>query len=215
MGKFFNDIRQVEKELSVSRKITNTILILFFGIVLGAFSKFLDTIPSNDLPLIFEYLDVTNFFGRFGIWLLIALGIAVYSRSSIRAALNVLVFFIGMVTSYYLYSNFVAGFFPKSYAMLWFALTMISPLLAFICWYAKGINRISFIISMIIIAVLFNFTFVYGWIYFDMYSILEVIAFGLGLIILKRPTLKETGYMICGAIVIAVILNSLFPFYFG
>ena len=215
MNKFLNKIRSIENEIPITRKIINTILILCFGIVLGTFAKFLDTTASNTLPFIFEYLDISNFLGRFAIWLLIALYIAIYSHSSIRASLNVLVFFIGMVSSYYLYSYFVAGFFPKNYAMIWLGFTAISPLLAFVCWYAKGKSKISFILSVIIIAILFNFTFIYGWIYFDVYSILEVIVFGCALIVLKRNTFRETTYMILSAVVIAVILNMLVPFHFG
>ena len=215
MNKFLNKIRSIENEIPITRKIINTILILCFGIVLGTFAKFLDTTASNTLPFIFEYLDISNFLGRFAIWLLIALYIAIYSHSSIRASLNVLVFFIGMVSSYYLYSYFVAGFFPKNYAMIWLGFTAISPLLAFVCWYAKGKSKISFILSVIIIAILFNFTFIYGWIYFDVYSILEVIVFGCALIALKRNTFRETTYMILSAVVIAVILNMLGPFHFG
>lgn len=113
MNKFLNKIRSIENEIPITRKIINTILILCFGIVLGTFAKFLDTTASNTLSFIFEYLDISNFWGRFAIWLLIALYIAIYSHSSIRASLNVLVFFIGMVSSYYLYSYFVAGFFQK------------------------------------------------------------------------------------------------------
>lgn len=215
MNKFLNKIRSIENEIPITRKIINTILILCFGIVLGTFAKFLDTTASNTLPFIFEYLDISNFLGRFAIWLLIALYIAIYSHSSIRASLNVLVFFIRMVSSYYLYSYFVAGFFPKNYAMIWLGFTAISPLLAFVCWYAKGKSKISFILSVIIIAILFNFTFIYGWIYFDVYSILEVIVFGCALIALKRNTFRETTYMILSAVVIAVILNMLVPFHFG
>lgn len=215
MNKFLNKIRSIENEIPITRKIINTILILCFGIVLGTFAKFLDTTASNTLPFIFEYLDISNFLGRFAIWLLIALYIAIYSHSSIRASLNVLVFFIGMVSSYYLYSYFVAGFFPKNYAMIWLGFTAISPLLAFVCWYAKGKSKISFILSVIIIAILFNFTFIYGWIYFDVYSILEVIVFGCALIALKRNTFRETTYMILSAVVIAVILNMLVLFHFG
>ena len=215
MNKFLNKIRSIENEIPITRKIINTILILCFGIVLGTFAKFLDTTASNTLSFIFEYLDISNFLGRFAIWLLIALYIAIYSHSSIRASLNVLVFFIGMVSSYYLYSYFVAGFFPKNYAMIWLGFTAISPLLAFVCWYAKEKSKISFILSVIIIAILFNFTFIYGWIYFDVYSILEVIVFGCALIALKRNTFRETTYMILSAVVIAVILNMLVPFHFG
>ncbi len=58
-------------------------------------------------------LDIGNFLGRFAIWILIALCISIYSNSAIRASINVFVFFVGMVASYYLYSNCIAGFFPK------------------------------------------------------------------------------------------------------
>ena len=92
-------------------------------------------------------------------------------------------FFAGMISSYYIYSKYISDFFPINYAMIWLGFTIVSPLLAFICWYAKGERKISFVISAIIIGILFNMTFVYGWIYFDMISILEVIAFICGLIV--------------------------------
>ena len=122
MIKFLNDIRNVEKPISNNRKIINTIAVLFLGIALGTFSKFLDfrqaELPSV-LMAIDGALDVHNFLGRFAIWVLIALCISIYSNSAIRASINVFAFFIGMVASYYLYSNYIAGFFPRSYAVVW------------------------------------------------------------------------------------------------
>mgnify|MGYP005773951279 FL=1 len=199
----------------MSKKILHSIAVLFFGIVLGTVSKFLDTTPSNELPFIIERLDVRNFLGRFAIWILIAVCISIYSNSSIRAAVNVFTFFLGMVTSYYLYSKFIAGFFPRSYAMIWFGLTAISPLLAFVCWYAKGKSKISLAISSLIIAVLFNMTFAYGWIYFDIYSSLELIVFICGLVILRRSTIKETIVTTAIGVIAAMILNMILPFYWG
>ena len=107
------------------------------------------------------------------------------------------------------------AFFPKSYAMIWFGLTAISPLLAFICWYAKGTGKVSFALSAIIIAVLFNASFTYGWLYFDVYSILEGIVFVCGLAVLKRSTIKESTFMIVCGVAIAFVLNLLIPFHFG
>lgn len=199
----------------MSKKILHSIAVLFFGIVLGTVSKFLDTTPSNELPFIIERLDVRNFLGRFAIWILIAVCISIYSNSSIRAAVNVFTFFLGMVTSYYLYSTFIAGFFPRSYAMIWFGLTAISPLLAFACWYAKGKSKSSLAISSLIIAVLFNMTFSYGWIYFDIYSSLELIVFICGLVILRRSTIKETIVTTAIGVIAAMILNMILPFYWG
>ena len=121
MINFLNDIRNAENPISNNRKLINTIAILFLGIALGTFSKYLD-FRQTELPgvlmAINGVLDIGNFLGRFAIWILIALCISIYSNSAIRASINVFVFFVGMVASYYLYSNYIAGFFPRSYAMI-------------------------------------------------------------------------------------------------
>ena len=218
MKKFLNDIRSAENPISGNRKIINTIAILLLGIALGTFSKFLDfrqaELPSV-LMAIDGALDVHNFLGRFAIWVLIALCISIYSNSAIRASVNVFVFFAGMVASYYLYSNYVAGFFPRSYAMIWVGFTMISPFLAFVCWYAKGKSRPAFVLSVLILAVLSNMTFVYGWGYFKARSVLELIVFIIGLTVLRRDTLKSSVLMGTISIVLAVLLDMVIPFHFG
>ena len=192
MNKFLNDIRSAENPISGNRKIINTIAVLFLGIALGTFSKFLD-FRQTELPSVLMAidgaLDVHNFLGRFEIWVLVA--------------------------SYYLYSNYVAGFFPRSYAMIWFGFTMISPFLAFVCWYAKGKSRPAFMLSVLILAVLFNMTFVYGWGYFEARSVLELIVFIIGLTVLRRDTLKSSVLMGTISIVLAVLLDMVIPFHFG
>ena len=218
MKKFLNDIRSAENPISGNRKIINTIAILLLGIALGTVSKFLDfhqaALPSV-LMAIDGALDVHNFLGRFAIWVLIALCISIYSNSAIRASVNVFVFFAGMVVSYYLYSNYVAGFFPRSYAMIWVGFTMISPFLAFVCWYAKGKSRPAFVLSVLILAVLSNMTFVYGWGYFKARSVLELIVFIIGLTVLRRDTLKSSVLMGTISIVFAFLLDMVIPFHFG
>lgn len=218
MIKFLNDIRNAEKPISNNRKIINTIAVLFLGIALGTFSKFLDfrqaELPSV-LMAIDGALDVHNFLGRFAIWVLIALCIAIYSNSAIRASINVFAFFVGMVASYYLYSNYIAGFFPRSYAVIWFGFTSVSPLLAFICWYTKGKGKVAFILSALILAVLFNMCFLCGFGYFSARSVLEVIVFIIGFIVLKRDTLRSSAIMGAISIVLAFLFNIVIPFHFG
>lgn len=198
MNKFLNDIRCTENPIPVKNKIINTTIILFLGIALGTFAKYLD-FRQAELPgmimAIDGALDIDNFLGRFAIWVLIALCISIYSNSAIRASINVFVFFVGMVASYYLYSNYIAGFFPRSYAMIWFGFTAVSPLLAFVCWYARGKSKLAFILSALILAVLFNMCFVYGFGYFSAWSVLEVIVFIIGFIVLKRDTLRSSAIM--------------------
>ena len=151
----------------------------------------------------------------YAIWVLIALCISIYSNSAIRASVNVFAFFVGMVASYYLYSNYIAGFFPRSYAMIWFGFTAVSPLLAFVCWYARGKSKLAFILSALILAVLFNMCFVYGFGYFSARSVLEVIVFIIGFIVLKRNSLRSSALMGTISIVLAFLLNIIIPFHFG
>ena len=93
MINFLNDIRNAENPISNNRKLINTIAILFLGIALGTFSKYLD-FRQTELPgvlmAINGVLDIGNFLGRFAIWILIALCISIYSNSAIRASINVL-----------------------------------------------------------------------------------------------------------------------------
>ena len=218
MIKLLNDIRNVENSISNNSKIINTIVVLFLGIALGTFSKYLD-FRQAELPCVLmaidEAFDIHNFLGRFAIWVLIALCISIYSNSAIRASVNVFAFFVGMVASYYLYSNYIAGFFPRSYAMIWFGFTAVSPLLAFVCWYARGKSKLAFILSALILAVLFNMCFVYGFGYFSARSVLEVIVFSIGFIVLKRNSLRSSALMGTISIVLAFLLNIIIPFHFG
>lgn len=218
MIKTLNDIRNAEDPIASKRKFINTIAILLLGIALGTFSKYLD-FHQAELPSVLmavnESFDIVNFFGRFAIWAVLALCISIYSNSALRAGINVFVFFLAMLVSYYLYSNYIAGFFPRTYAMIWFALTAISPLLAFICWYAKGRSREAFILAVVILAVLFNMCFVYGPWYFSPRSLLEVLVFILGLVVLRRDSLKSSALMLTISIVLAFFFNMLIPFTFG
>ena len=218
MIKLLNDIRNVENSISNNSKIINTIVVLFLGIALGTFSKYLD-FRQAELPCVLmaidEAFDIHNFLGRFAIWVLIALCISIYGIYSIRVCVNFFAFFVGMVASYYLYSNYIAGFFPRSYAMIWFGFTAVSPLLAFVCWYARGKSKLAFILSALILAVLFNMCFVYGFGYFSARSVLEVIVFIIGFIVLKRNSLRSSALMGTISIVLAFLLNIIIPFHFG
>lgn len=110
-----------------------------------------------------------------GVWIFLAVVISVYSKSAIRSAINVFLFFVGMVGSYYLYTVLVAGFFPKSYMMIWIVMTVISPFLAFVCWYAKGKGIISISISSIILLAITRQSFAFGFWYFDIRYNLELL----------------------------------------
>lgn len=188
--------------------------VLLFGICMGLFSKYLDyrqgSLPSL-LQAIDNALDLHNFLGGFAPWIVIAVCLSVYSRTPMRAAVNVFFFFTGFVASYYLYGYFVAGFFPRSYAFIWIAFTLLSPFLAFLSWYAKGKGCIALILSAGILGVLLNTAFSYGLFYIDIRSWLNLLMLLTGILVLRRSA-KETLGMLAMAAAFAVILETVIPF---
>lgn len=182
---------------------------------MGVFSKYLDYRQAH-LPYLLSVFDETfdfhNFLGSFALWLLIAVCLSVYSKTPMRAAVNVFCFFAGMISGYYLYCNFVAGFFPRSYAMIWIGLTIVSLFLAYICWYAKGSGLIALAISAGIVSVFVNCTFAYGMFYISLISVLHLLVLVSVLFILRRSA-KEMIFIFGIEIVFAVILDNILPFH--
>ncbi|WP_043932638.1 hypothetical protein [Bacillus sp. EB01] len=174
MVKYLDDIRRPIK-MSLSNKLLYSTLIFIAGVFLGVTSKVFDETPSNILPYFVEVLDLRNFFSRIGVWVFFAVLISVYSKTPVRSAINVFLFFIGMVSSYYLYTVVAAGFFPRSYMMIWIIMTVISPFLAFVCWYAKGKGIIALSISTIIFIVISRQAFAFGVWYFYIKYNLEIL----------------------------------------
>ena len=207
MKRWLYEIRKPDTEYKLSKKIRNSLLILLLGIILGILSKWLDNLAIYDeiwWQHILGVLDLRNVFSEIGIWLFIAITISVFSKTSLRASLNVFLFFVGMTVSYHLYTIMFSGFNPKSYMMIWYGITAITPILAFTCWYAKGNNKISIIISSVILAVMLNKSFSVGIFYFSFKSIIDTSLFlGTASVLYVKP--KNSMYSVLFAIILTLI----------
>ena len=209
MEKDFKKIRIMNKSIKMQNKIINTFLIFLFGMILGIFSKWLDNLSIDDsvwCQHILGMLELRNVFSLFGIWLFIALTISVFSKTPKRASINVLCFFLGMTVSYHLYTILFCGFNPMRYMMIWYGFTLISPLLAYACWYAKGKNKISMIISSLILSVMFISSFHIGIWYFDLKSIIDLLIF-IGTVIVLYVNTKNTIYSLVISIILAFMIR--------
>lgn len=212
MRKYLQSVRNVEKEITTSKKIRNTILILLFGVLLGIFSKWLDNLSIDDAiwwQHILDILDLNNVFSNFGIWIVIAVTISIYSNSPLRAGLNVFLFFVGMTSSYHLYTILFSGFNPKMYMMIWYSITLITPILGYICWYAKGGKNLSIIIDVVIIAIMFFLSFSIGLFYFGVMSVIDTILFII-LVILLYSNKKQITISFFLGIILAYFIRTIF-----
>ena len=209
MTKHLNNIREPKEKLSAKRKILISAAIALAGLLLGIFQKYID--GGVKMPQIFQSLDIVNYFGRLGVWILLGTVISVYAGTPLRASVNTFLFFISMVSGYYLYCNFVSGFLPVSYMMIWLVLSVISPLFAYICWYAKGKGTVSIVISALILGVSFSqaFLITQG---FYVTCILEVLTWICVLIVLRRKP-KEFVIETVLSLVFAFIYQLIFPYW--
>ncbi|MCR5418841.1 MAG: DUF6518 family protein [Lachnospiraceae bacterium] len=211
IDKALSDIRKPEEELSMGSKILISVICAIAGIALGVMQKWLDSGAVNEMPYIFQRLDIGNYFGRFAIWILLGTILSVYASTPVRAAINSFVFFLSMVAGYYLYSNFVLGFLPRTYMMIWIAVAFVSPLPAFFCWYAKGKGIMAILISACILGVLFSqaFLITQG---FYVTHLLEVITWLTGVVVLMRKP-KEMALELGLSLVIAVVYQLFIPYW--
>ena len=140
MLKILNKTRKVSGKMSVPKQIMTTFFALLFGGGMGIVAKFLDL---NRLPSFLDWLDLSNFLGRTAPWIFIAVCLAVFSKSPLKAGISVF-----------------AGFYPDiPYLMRWLILAVVSPFLAFLIWYARGRGALAIGISSVLIAIFCCFAF--------------------------------------------------------
>ena len=216
MTAFREKLRQIRMPVQSLRKNAVTAALISFaaGVILGIISKWLDNTALDSTVWwhrLLEMTDLGNFFSELAVWLLLAMIIAVYSSSALQAALNVFVFFAGMCAAYHLYTVLFAGFNPSSYMLIWYGITLLSPLLAVFCWYAKGNGAVPVILDTAIIAVFALSCFSIGLIYISLRGILYLLVFVAACAVLYRDP-KQMLISLAAGILLAFLISPLWRF---
>ncbi len=211
MEEFLRKVREPKAKPSTGMKVFRTVLIVLLGIGIGVLQKWLDSTDINELPRIVETLDIANFFGRLGIWILLGVVIAVHASTPLRASINTSLFFLGMIAGYYTYCHFILGFLPIRYMAIWIAIAFASFIMAYAVWYAVGYGPLAIILSAIILGVSFSqaFLITQG---FMVTHLLEVLCWVIMLVVLRR-TPKEYVIQFMLSIGVAVLYQLFIPYW--
>ena len=186
-----------------------SVSILLFGMALGIFAKWLDGRDMGS-SLLLSVLDPGNLLSGLPVFFLIALVLAVFSRSPLRAALNVFLFFIGMCACYHICSMLIAGFDPTRYMLIWYGLALLSPLFAVLCWYGKSGTAIGIVIGSLIMGVMAAFCFALGFWYFGFRGIAETVIFVLAAAVLYRSP-KQCAISVIAGLALGFVFSALLP----
>ncbi|MBE1554261.1 hypothetical protein [Sporosarcina limicola] len=143
-----NRVRITNKS-TTKQKVFSIVNAVIVGLTLGLLAKVVDN-PSYFYPIFTLLGDCL------GIWIFVATLLSVFSYSPKLAAAKVFAFFGSMLTVYYVYTILFLNFFPEREIIFWSVCAAVSPVCAYIMWYARGIGLFSNIILALPITVLLS-----------------------------------------------------------
>lgn len=135
----------------MTSKLLHPFIMFISGLALGAIARLLDIYTQ----------DLGNIFSQMAIWILFGTLIAIYSKTAVKAMLNVLLFSVGMLITYYTVAALTDGVYGKSFIIGWTVFAFFSPVMAYLAWKAKekglfpiilrvGIVMVSFLSSILL-----------------------------------------------------------------
>lgn len=123
--------------------ILNPVVMFLLELILGVISRLFDIYTQN----------LGNIFSQLSIWILFGTLIFIYSKNKKRAMLNVFLFCIGMLITYYFTAFITKGVYNSTFIIGWTIFAFCSPLFAYFTWMTKENKLISKIISIGIVLV--------------------------------------------------------------
>ena len=120
------------------QRVLSPISMFLCGMLLGVVSRLLDIYTQN----------FGNIFSQFAIWILLGTLIAIYSKTKKKAMVNVLLFCIGMLITYYAVAIITKGIYSNIFIIGWTVFAFVCPVLAFFTWMTKEQGVFPKIISV-------------------------------------------------------------------
>lgn len=137
-------IRRPQKRIPLNRAVIYSMGIMACGLITGVGVKLMDIYTAH----------LGNIFSQMSVWIFLCSVLAVYSSTPRRAAVNVFLFCVGMLLTYYLTAEGMHSPYSMTFVYGWSVFSLFSPLLAFFTWYAKGKGAVSRLLTAGIVVVL-------------------------------------------------------------
>lgn len=125
------------------KKILRPHWMFLIGLILGIISRLLDIYSQN----------LGNIFSQMAVWILLGTLISIYSKNKKNAVINVLLFCIGMLITYYAVAIVTKGIYSSTYIIGWSIFALCSPIFSYFTWITKEKGIFPKIISIGIILV--------------------------------------------------------------
>lgn len=122
----------------MKKKILNPVSMFVIGLLLGIVSRLLDIYTQN----------LGNIFSQLAILILFRTLISVYSETKKKAMLNIFLFCIGMLITYYFVAFITKGVYSNIIILYWTIFSFCSPTLAYFTWMIKESGVFPKIISL-------------------------------------------------------------------
>ncbi|SDD86626.1 hypothetical protein SAMN02799630_04112 [Paenibacillus sp. UNCCL117] len=204
-----NRVRAANKS-TAKQKVYSIGMAIITGVILGLLAKIVDSPDFNPL--------FTNIGDRLSVWVFVATLLSVFSYSPQMAAVKVFAFFGSMLTAYYVYTTLVLHFFPEREIVFWSICAAVSPICAYMMWYARGSGLFSNMVSALPITVLLAEGFELRNAYLPVHTHYYLIPWLMGLYLIMIVVLLLTipkGQKNLLAILLIAILLSVILIYFN
>ena len=109
------------------KKLLSPPVMAVCGLAIGAIARMLDIYTQN----------LGEIFSQMAVWILLGALISVYSPSPKRAAVNVLLFCLGMLATYYVTAALTHGVYSRTSIIGWTVFALCTPVMAALVWYTK------------------------------------------------------------------------------
>ena len=139
----------MKKKKILKDRILNPISMLMIGLLTGIIVKLID------IHFYVQYFgfSLSDLFSEMGIWILFGVLISLFSKSRKYAMINVFLFNIGMLTTYYITAHLMNSVYGFAFIKGWTIFAFLSPIMAYFITLIKYKGKISYIIKFGIILV--------------------------------------------------------------